>query len=82
MTILPIIRRLSRQRSPVFGAKVGAARILAVLEPRSNTMKLGVMKDQLPASLPKSTSPSATVPISAGMRLPRWRRWGPGVCRG
>lgn len=32
-------------------AKVGAARILAVLEPRSNTMKLGVMKDTLPASL-------------------------------
>ena len=26
-------------------------RILAVLEPRSNTMKLGVMKAQLPASL-------------------------------
>lgn len=32
-------------------AKVGAARILAVLEPRSNTMKLGVMKDALPDSL-------------------------------
>ena len=32
-------------------AQVGSARILAVLEPRSNTMKLGVMKDQLPASL-------------------------------
>ncbi|MET2523045.1 UDP-N-acetylmuramate:L-alanyl-gamma-D-glutamyl-meso-diaminopimelate ligase [Ralstonia pseudosolanacearum] len=31
--------------------RVGAARILAVLEPRSNTMKLGVMKQQLPASL-------------------------------
>ena len=31
--------------------KVGAARILAVLEPRSNTMKLGVMKDALPSSL-------------------------------
>ncbi|MBI2309056.1 MAG: UDP-N-acetylmuramate:L-alanyl-gamma-D-glutamyl-meso-diaminopimelate ligase [Rhodocyclales bacterium] len=31
--------------------KVGAARILAVLEPRSNTMKLGVMKEQLPGSL-------------------------------
>ncbi len=31
--------------------KVGAARILAVLEPRSNTMKLGVMKAQLPGSL-------------------------------
>ncbi len=32
-------------------AKVGTARILAVLEPRSNTMKLGVMKNALPASL-------------------------------
>lgn len=31
--------------------KIGNARILAVLEPRSNTMKLGVMKDALPASL-------------------------------
>ena len=31
--------------------KVGAARILAVLEPRSNTMKLGTMKDALPSSL-------------------------------
>ncbi|HEY3299754.1 MAG TPA: UDP-N-acetylmuramate:L-alanyl-gamma-D-glutamyl-meso-diaminopimelate ligase [Methylophilaceae bacterium] len=31
--------------------KVGKARILAVLEPRSNTMKLGVMKNALPASL-------------------------------
>lgn len=31
--------------------KVGGKRILAVFEPRSNTMKLGVMKDQLPASL-------------------------------
>lgn len=31
--------------------RVGASRILAVLEPRSNTMKLGVMKAQLPASL-------------------------------
>lgn len=32
-------------------AKVGGARILAVLEPRSNTMRLGVMKDQLAHSL-------------------------------
>jgi UDP-N-acetylmuramate: L-alanyl-gamma-D-glutamyl-meso-diaminopimelate ligase len=31
--------------------KVGKARILAVLEPRSNTMKLGVMKAALPDSL-------------------------------
>lgn len=31
--------------------RVGPGRILAVLEPRSNTMKLGVMKTQLPASL-------------------------------
>ncbi|HSR02659.1 MAG TPA: UDP-N-acetylmuramate:L-alanyl-gamma-D-glutamyl-meso-diaminopimelate ligase, partial [Methylophilaceae bacterium] len=32
-------------------AKVGQARILAVLEPRSNTMKLGTMKAALPDSL-------------------------------
>jgi UDP-N-acetylmuramate: L-alanyl-gamma-D-glutamyl-meso-diaminopimelate ligase len=32
-------------------AKIGKSRILAVLEPRSNTMKLGVMKAQLPGSL-------------------------------
>ena len=32
-------------------AKVNGARIIAVLEPRSNTMRLGVMKDQLAASL-------------------------------
>ena len=31
--------------------RVGAARVLAVLEPRSNTMKRGVMKDDLPGSL-------------------------------
>jgi UDP-N-acetylmuramate: L-alanyl-gamma-D-glutamyl-meso-diaminopimelate ligase len=31
--------------------RVGNGRILAVLEPRSNTMKLGIMKAQLPASL-------------------------------
>ena len=31
--------------------KTGAARILAVLEPRSNTMKLGAMKDALAGSL-------------------------------
>src|SRR5574343_148095 len=31
--------------------KIGNARILAVFEPRSNTMKLGTMKSQLPASL-------------------------------
>jgi UDP-N-acetylmuramate: L-alanyl-gamma-D-glutamyl-meso-diaminopimelate ligase len=32
-------------------SKVGKARILAILEPRSNTMKLGVMKEALPVSL-------------------------------
>jgi UDP-N-acetylmuramate: L-alanyl-gamma-D-glutamyl-meso-diaminopimelate ligase len=32
-------------------AQAGTARILVVLEPRSNTMKQGVMKDRLPASL-------------------------------
>lgn len=32
-------------------AKVGKARIIAVLEPRSNTMKMGSLKNQLPESL-------------------------------
>ncbi|MDP2795157.1 MAG: UDP-N-acetylmuramate:L-alanyl-gamma-D-glutamyl-meso-diaminopimelate ligase [Sulfurisoma sp.] len=32
-------------------SRVGDQRILAVLEPRSNTMKLGTMKSQLPGSL-------------------------------
>jgi UDP-N-acetylmuramate: L-alanyl-gamma-D-glutamyl-meso-diaminopimelate ligase len=32
-------------------AKVGRARVIAVLEPRSNTMKAGVMKDRFAASL-------------------------------
>ena len=31
--------------------RIGKSRLLAVLEPRSNTMKLGVMKSQLPDSL-------------------------------
>ncbi len=31
--------------------RVGSARIIAVLEPRSNTLKLGVLKEALPASL-------------------------------
>ena len=34
--------------------KVGKARIIVVLEPRSNTMKLGVMKDALSGSLNKA----------------------------
>ncbi|WP_047540054.1 UDP-N-acetylmuramate:L-alanyl-gamma-D-glutamyl-meso-diaminopimelate ligase [Methylotenera versatilis] len=38
-------------RAKVGDFKSTGARILAVLEPRSNTMKLGVMKEALPASL-------------------------------
>ncbi len=38
-------------RSKIGNAVSDGARILAVLEPRSNTMKLGVMKNALPASL-------------------------------
>ena len=34
--------------------QVGNARILAVLEPRSNTMRAGLMKDRLPASLQRA----------------------------
>jgi UDP-N-acetylmuramate: L-alanyl-gamma-D-glutamyl-meso-diaminopimelate ligase len=32
-------------------ARIGDARLLAVLEPRSNTMRMGLLKDALPASL-------------------------------
>lgn len=45
-----IITTVAGLRSKVGSASDGA-RILAVLEPRSNTMKLGVMKNALPASL-------------------------------
>jgi UDP-N-acetylmuramate: L-alanyl-gamma-D-glutamyl-meso-diaminopimelate ligase len=42
---------LRRKLAGAPAAGTAAPRILAVLEPRSNTMKLGVMKSQLPASL-------------------------------
>ncbi len=40
-----------RETIAALRSKVNGARILAVLEPRSNTMKLGVMKDELAGSL-------------------------------
>jgi UDP-N-acetylmuramate: L-alanyl-gamma-D-glutamyl-meso-diaminopimelate ligase len=40
-----------RETIAALRSEVGKARILAVLEPRSNTMKLGVMKAALPDSL-------------------------------
>ena len=43
-----IIRPRSPRRSRRCAAASARARILAVLEPRSNTMKLGAMKDALP----------------------------------
>jgi len=52
-----IATTLAGLRRKISGARAGDAgasqkpRIFAVLEPRSNTMKLGVMKAQLPASL-------------------------------
>ncbi len=47
---------LTAMRTTINGLRrqVGAARILAVFEPRSNTMKLGAMKSQLPWSLEES----------------------------
>ena len=50
--------------------KVGAQRILAVLEPRSNTMKLGVMKAALPGSLTEADLVFAYGPDSLGWDLP------------
>ena len=48
-------------------------RILAVFEPRSNTMKLGTMKAQLPWSAP--SWPSATPAAWTGTRPKPWRPW-------
>jgi UDP-N-acetylmuramate: L-alanyl-gamma-D-glutamyl-meso-diaminopimelate ligase len=45
--------------------KVGSARILAVLEPRSNTMKLGAVKQALPGSLVEADAVFAYSAISA-----------------
>ncbi len=51
MTILRITPRPSRPPCADCGARVKAARLVAVLEPRSNTMKLGVHRDQLAPAL-------------------------------
>ena len=55
--------------------KVGNARILAVLEPRSNTMKLGVMKDALPGSLKDADLVFCYGANLGWDALRRWRRW-------
>ncbi|MEI7431715.1 MAG: UDP-N-acetylmuramate:L-alanyl-gamma-D-glutamyl-meso-diaminopimelate ligase, partial [Betaproteobacteria bacterium] len=49
-TLAGLRRKIGGARKGVAGG-APAPRIFAVLEPRSNTMKLGVMKAQLPASL-------------------------------
>lgn len=46
-----IATTLAGLRASISASGTPSGRILTVLEPRSNTMKLGVMKDQLPASL-------------------------------
>ena len=51
-------------------AQVGPARILAVLEPRSNTMKLGVHKDQLADSLAAADAAWFYNPPGLGWDLP------------
>jgi UDP-N-acetylmuramate: L-alanyl-gamma-D-glutamyl-meso-diaminopimelate ligase len=52
-------------------ASTKTARILAVLEPRSNTMKLGVMKDALPASLAEADLVFGYSP-AAGQEVGGW----------
>lgn len=47
-------------------AKVGSARVLAVLEPRSNTMRMGVMKDTLAASLVSADQVYCYAPANLG----------------
>jgi UDP-N-acetylmuramate: L-alanyl-gamma-D-glutamyl-meso-diaminopimelate ligase len=50
-------------------ARVGAQRILAVLEPRSNTMKLGVHRDQLAPSLKEADKTWFFAPKDLGWDL-------------
>jgi UDP-N-acetylmuramate: L-alanyl-gamma-D-glutamyl-meso-diaminopimelate ligase len=50
-------------------ARVGAQRILAVLEPRSNTMKLGVHRDQLAPSLTEADKSWFFAPQDLGWDL-------------
>lgn len=49
--------------------KVGEKRILAVLEPRSNTMRLGVHKEALPASLKQANQVFLFEPANSGWSL-------------
>jgi UDP-N-acetylmuramate: L-alanyl-gamma-D-glutamyl-meso-diaminopimelate ligase len=51
-------------------ARVGAQRILAVLEPRSNTMKLGVHREQLAPSLKAADRTWFFAPKDLGWDLP------------
>jgi UDP-N-acetylmuramate: L-alanyl-gamma-D-glutamyl-meso-diaminopimelate ligase len=51
-------------------ARVGAARIIAVVEPRSNTMKLGVHRDQLAPSLAAADRTWFFAPADLGWDLP------------
>lgn len=50
-------------------ARVGERRILAVLEPRSNTMRMGVHKDALPASLAAADQVFLFEPAGSGWSL-------------
>jgi UDP-N-acetylmuramate: L-alanyl-gamma-D-glutamyl-meso-diaminopimelate ligase len=58
--------------------KVGKARILAVLEPRSNTMKLGTMKSQLAGSLSEVDAAFCYAGNLGWDAAKRWRRWANG----
>jgi UDP-N-acetylmuramate: L-alanyl-gamma-D-glutamyl-meso-diaminopimelate ligase len=51
--------------------QVGQQRILAVFEPRSNTMKLGAMKAQLPWSLEQADLSFCHAAAWAGIRAKR-----------
>ena len=63
-------------RSTACAARSARARILAVFEPRSNTMKLGAMKAQLPWALEEADlSFCHCRRPDAGTRRRRWRRW-------
>ena len=55
-TTLHTIRQPSRERLVALRLRIGAARLIAVLEPRSNTMKLGTHREALAKALARCGS--------------------------
>ncbi|STE88863.1 UDP-N-acetylmuramate:L-alanyl-gamma-D-glutamyl-meso-diaminopimelate ligase [Escherichia coli] len=75
MTILLITRRRFWQTLAALRGKVGGtARIIAVLEPRSNTMKMGICKDDLAPSLGRADEVFLLQPAHIPWQVQKWQK--------